>query len=298
MPEISGSNGAGPVTRTVPSARPWAEVWGSPIGHSLSPTLHQAAYAALGLEWDYRAREVTLAGLSQEFLSLGEGARGLSLTMPLKEGILDLVARHEPVVDVLGVANTVIFGADGPVLTNTDPLGVLGALDDARVDAEVAWIVGAGATARAVGYALALRGTQEIVLVVREPGRAVATADVLRGCGATVSVVHLDDVAQAPAPGLVVSTLPGGSEFPFVPAAALLRSSVLFDVAYNPWPSPVATLWHAEGATVVSGLSMLVHQALHQVRWFLTGRGDQPLAEEEVVLNSMMHSVGLKTSNQ
>ena len=296
MPETSGSNGVGPVTRTVPSARPWAEVWGSPISHSLSPTLHQAAYATLGLDWEYRAREVTLAGLPQEFLSLGEGARGLSLTMPLKEGILELVATHEPVVDVLGVANTVVLGTDGPLLTNTDPLGVSGALDDAQVNADVAWIVGAGATARAVGYALVGRGTQEIVLVVREPGRAVATADVLRGLGATVSVVPLDDVAHAPAPGLVVSTLPGGSEFPFVPSAGLLKSSVLFDVAYHPWPSSAATLWQAEGATVISGLSMLVHQALHQVRWFLTGRGDQALPEEAAVLNSMMRSAGLPAS--
>jgi shikimate dehydrogenase len=234
--------------------------------------------------------------LAEEFASVGERAKGLSLTMPLKEGILELVGAREPVVDVLGVANTVVFRPDGPLLTNTDPLGVTGALDGSRIEAGTAWIIGAGATARAVGYALALRDTRDIVLVVRDAARAEPTAKVLRNCGATVTVVHHDDLADAPAPGLVVSTLPGGSEFPFAPSTALLRSSALFDVAYHPWPSPAATSWLAEGATVVSGLSMLVHQALHQIRWFVGGDGDRPLAGENSVLNSMMRSVGLPAS--
>jgi len=280
----------------VPSVRPWAEVWGSPISHSLSPTLHKAAYAALGLDWDYRTREVNAAGLAEQLASLGEGVRGLSLTMPLKEAILELVAAREPVVDVLGVANTVVFRPGGPLLTNTDPLGVTGALDDARIETETAWIVGAGATARAVGYALALRGTREIVLVVRDAARAEPTAKILRDCRASVGVVHHDELAGAASPGLVVSTLPGGSEFPFLPSTALVRSSALFDVAYHPWPSPAASLWLAEGATVISGLSMLVHQALHQIRWFVGGDGDRPLSEEGSVLDSMMRSVGLPAS--
>lgn len=282
--------------RTVPSVRPWAAVWGSPIGHSLSPTLHTAAYAALGLEWEYRAHEVTVETLPTEFASVGEGVRGLSLTMPLKEGVLDVVAAHEKVVDVLGVANTVVFGANGPFLTNTDPLGVEGALKDAGVDVESSWIVGAGATARSVGYALATRGVRDVVLVVRDTGRASATADVLRRLGVNVTVVHHENVGDMATPGLVVNTLPGGTEFPFVPSTSLLRTSVLFDVAYHPWPSAAASLWQAEGAPVISGLPMLVHQALHQIRWFHHGRGDTPLPGEGAVLNSMMRSVGLPAS--
>jgi len=271
-------------------------VWGSPISHSLSPTLHAAAYRELGLDWEYRAREVAVSDMVPTFSQLGEGARGLSLTMPLKEAILPLVAHHDPVVDLLGVANTVAFTSVGPVVTNTDPQGVEGALDDAGVHAEIAWIVGAGATARAVGYALANRGTQGIVLVVREPARAVATADVLRSCGAEVTVVHHDDLAKAPSPGLVVSTLPGGAEFPFVPELTVLRSSVLLDVAYHPWPSQAAVLWQREGALVISGLSMLVHQALHQIRWFLNGHANEPIPGEGEVLQAMKRSVGLPSS--
>lgn len=271
-------------------------MWGSPISHSLSPTLHAAAYRELGLDWEYRAREVAVPDLVPTFSQLGEGARGLSLTMPLKEAILAVVAHHDPVVDLLGVANTVAFTSDGPVVTNTDPQGVEGALDDAGVHAEIAWIVGAGATARAVGYALANRGTQGIVLVVREPARAAATADVLRSCGAKVTVVHQDDVAKASSPGLVVSSLPGGAEFPFVPELTVLRSSALFDVAYHPWPSQAAVLWQREGALVISGLSMLVHQALHQIRWFLNGHANEPIPGEGEVLQAMKRSVGLPSS--
>lgn len=280
----------------MPTVRPWAEVWGSPIGHSLSPTLHSAAYRHLGLDWDYRARDVGLSDLGSQFMSLAEGVRGLSLTMPLKEAILELVPRHETVVDVLGVANTVVFTAEGPLLTNTDPLGVAGALDEARVSAETAWIVGAGATARAVGYALATRGTRQIVLIVRDPSRADATAAVVRGLGATVSVVHQRDVATAPVPGLVVSTLPGGSEFPIAPDPGVVGTSAFFDVAYHPWPSAGALLWQQSGAPVMSGLSMLVHQALHQIRWFVNGRGDTPLVDEQAVLGAMKDSVGLGPS--
>lgn len=285
-----------PAKRTVPTAKPWAEVWGSPIGHSLSPTLHAAAYRHLGLDWEYRARDVGLTDLGSQFMSLGEGVRGLSLTMPLKEAILDFVSRREAVVDVLGVANTVVFTAEGPLLTNTDPLGVAGALDEAHVSAETVWIVGAGATARAVGYALATRGTHQIVLIVRDLSRAEATAAVLRGLGATLSVVHQRDVATAPVPGLVVSTLPGGSEFPFTPDPGVLGSSAFFDVAYHPWPSAGALLWQQSGAPVMSGFAMLVHQALHQVRWFVNGRGDTPLVDEHAVLGAMKHAVGLAPS--
>lgn len=282
--------------RTVPSVRPWAAVWGSPIAHSLSPTLHATAYAALGLEWEYRAHEVTVATLSNEFASVGEGVRGLSLTMPLKGSVLEVVAAHETVVDVLGVANTVVFGAEGPFLTNTDPLGVEGALKDADVEVETAWIVGAGATARSVGYALAARGVRDIALVVRDLSRASATEAVLRRLGVNVTVVHHDNVAEMPNPGLVVNTLPGGAEFPFAPSTSFLRSSTLFDVAYHPWPSAAASLWQAEGAPVISGLPMLVHQALHQIRWFVQGNGSDPLPSERAVLDSMMRSVGLSAS--
>ena len=103
-------------------------------------------------------------------------------------------------------------------------------------------------------------------------------------------------MSDAPSPGLVVSTLPGGADFPLQLVTALVQSSVLFDVAYHPWPSPAATLWLAEGATVISGLSMLVHQALHQIRWFVQGSGDQPLQQENAVLSSMKRSVGLAAS--
>ena len=75
-----------------------------------------------------------------------------------------------------------------------------------------------------------------------------------------------------------------------------MKNSVLFDVAYHPWPSPAATLWLAEGATVISGLSMLVHQALHQIRWFVQGTGEQPLPKENAVLSAMKRSVGLSAS--
>lgn len=280
----------------MPSAKPWAEVWGQPISHSLSPTLHQSAYKELGLDWEYRAREVGAGQLAGELGEIDSGAKGLSLTMPLKEAILELVPAREAVVDVLGAANTLVFTQGGPVLTNTDYLGVEGALQERGVHAQVAWIIGAGATARAVGYALAQRGVRTLCLVVRNPTRAEPTARVLEGLGVEVLIREMGEVGSLPSPELVVSTLPGGLEVPFVPAAEVLSRSVFFDVAYHPWPSHGATLWAGAGSPVISGLSMLTHQALHQVRWFVNGQGETPLPNERGVLLAMKSAVGLPAS--
>ncbi|MBT7803044.1 MAG: hypothetical protein HN760_02280, partial [Microbacteriaceae bacterium] len=116
----AGSVGAVKARRTVPTARPFACVWGSPIGHSLSPVLHSAAYEVLGLSWDYLAQEVDEQSLAEHWLARSPDLVGLSLTMPLKEAIVPLIEQRTPVVELLGVANTVTFREGQPALANTD----------------------------------------------------------------------------------------------------------------------------------------------------------------------------------
>lgn len=278
----------------MPTARTRAEVWGSPISHSLSPALHRAAYAQLGLDWSYDRREVNEASFSEALNTVADDVIGLSLTMPLKATALECVKSRSSVVELLGVANTVVREGNDWSLDNTDPWGVVGALEAFGRPVSEAWIIGAGATARSVGYALHLTGATGVVVVARNPERATPTASILESLGLKVSVVTPDDMAGKDAPDLVVSTLPGGTAFPASGDLSWLTNSAgLLDVAYSPWPSPVATVWAGSTQPVVSGLSMLVYQAVRQVRLFVQGDAERALPEENSVRGAMERAVGL-----
>ncbi|MEJ6619144.1 MAG: hypothetical protein QNL06_00840 [Pontimonas sp.] len=277
----------------MPTARSQAEVWGSPISHSLSPALHRAAYGVLGLDKTYEPQEVTELTLERTWAAHYPELFGLSLTMPLKSGIVALVADHDPVVDILGVANTVYFKQETARLANTDPWGVWGALREHDVVARRPWILGAGATARAVGYGLMLQSSQQVTLVVRSRERAAATTKVLSGLGLEVAVVLATELDDQATPDLVVSTLPGGVDAPFVLPDSAIAHAPLLDVAYHPWPSALATSWSESSKPVISGVWMLVHQALMQIRLFTQASMETPLADEEQVLEAMKHAAGL-----
>ena len=270
------------------------EVWGSPIGHSKSPQLHRAAYDALGLDWDYRAVEVTTEQLADSFHTLPSTVGGLSLTMPLKEGILSLVSDRRGPVDLLHAANTVVRSDDEWWLDNTDWWGAARVLSDhGGVSGDTVWMLGAGATARAVVYALSTLGPAKLVLVVRSPERARVTEVLAQTLALPVEVAVMSDVPAEP-PQWVISTLPGGvvAEVPGLDAVA--GSSTLFDIAYDPWPSALGAVWEAEGSRVISGLEMLVYQALAQIRAFVNADTSVPLEAEAHVLDAMWTSVGLE----
>lgn len=270
------------------------EVWGSPIGHSKSPQLHRAAYDALGLDWDYRAVEVTTEQLADSFHTLPSTVGGLSLTMPLKEGILSLVSDRRGPVDLLHAANTVVRSDDEWWLDNTDWWGAARVLSDhGGVSGDTVWMLGAGATARAVVYALSTLGPAKLVLVVRSPERARVTEVLAQTLALPVEVAVMSDVPAEP-PQWVISTLPGGvvAEIPGLDAVA--GSSTLFDIAYDPWPSALGAVWEAEGSRVISGLEMLVYQALAQIRAFVKADTSVPLEREAHVLDAMWTSVDLE----
>ena len=276
----------------MPTARSRAEVWGSPIAHSLSPVLHKAAYEQLNLPWAYERREVTQEQLRASLDACGPEIVGLSLTMPLKEKILTLVTPRSPVVELLHAANTVVRTADGWTLDNTDPWGVVGALGVLPRPVLSAWILGAGATARSVGYALSLQGTSSVTLLVRNLERAEQTLGVLAGLGLDVSARLYDDLAGATLPDLVVNTVPGSESFPLPgDMSVLTQKASLFDVVYSPWPSPAAAAWKDSPQPTVSGIHMLIFQAIRQVRLFVNGDGDQALPDEEKVLQAMRKAV-------
>ena len=273
-----------------------AAVLGSPIGHSLSPVLHRAAYEALGLtQWRYAAHEVDEEAFLPFVAGLDETWRGLSLTMPLKEVAFDAASDVSPVALATGAVNTLVRRATGEWdAHNTDVHGIVAALARGRwregqdpatasgsaTASSPATVLGSGATARSAIAALAQLGVRHVRLAVRAQARP-ATLRMAADLGVEVEQVPLAHWAEAAGtgdePALVVSTLPTGvgSAAAEVLAGRHLRGTLL-DVVYADWPTPLARAGAAAGLDVVSGLDMLVHQAGEQVR-LMTGR-DAPLA--------------------
>jgi shikimate dehydrogenase len=262
-------------------------VVGRPVGHSLSPLLHRAAYAALGLTgWTYDALDLGAEDLPVLLPGLGEEWRGFSVTMPCKRAAVDAADVVEPLPRLLHAANTLVRLEDGRWRAeNTDVAGVGTALSVAGVDsAPHAALLGAGGTAAAAAVALASLGARQVDVVVREPARAGDLERVLGTLGVGVTVRRFDDVgadAVLDAP-VVVSTVPVAGQ----PAAAALpwrAGQTVLDVLYSPWPTPVAERARAAGATVVGGLEVLFWQATVQVE-LMTGR-PAPIAEMRAALD-------------
>lgn len=283
----SCANGAERTLGTL--AAEWrAEVWGSPIRHSLSPALHNAAYAALGLTAVYSSREVRGETLAEALHSLTPDFRGVSLTMPLKEAILPLVTDHRGLVDELGAANTIVVDPAGAYLWNTDPAGAAGALREANIEGvSKAIVLGAGATARAILAALPGTGATSVTVVSRDATRAEQTLSYARSLGLGVEWVDFDDVGHVRSADLVVSTVPPGASAARNISAELASTAALLDVTYAPWPSELAMRFGASGAPVVSGKAMLLHQAVAQIRLFVGGDAHVALPGEDSIVAQM-----------
>lgn len=273
-----------------------AAVLGSPIGHSLSPVLHRAAYRELGLDdWTYDKFEVDEAGLPAFLAGLGPEWAGLSLTMPLKRAVIPLLDEIGPEARLVNAVNTVILRPDGSSRgENTDVPGLIAALRertgvalDRRDTTTVSVagstavpgstaLLGAGATACSALAALASLGRREIDVYVRTRGRAVEIEAIAATLDLTLRLRDWADARDALRADLLISTTPAGAtdelagDVPTAPAT-------LFEIVYHPWPTPLAAAWLARRGTVVTGLDLLLHQAGDQVE-LMTGRAPAPLA--------------------
>ena len=241
-------------------------VLGSPIGHSLSPTLHRAGYAAVGLDWRYDAHEVAEGGLAAFLDACGEEWRGLSLTMPLKREARAVAATISATADAAGAANTLVRRGDGSwAADNTDVPGMVAALRE-RWPAPVtrARILGGGATAASALLALSSLGCDEVVLGVRDAARAAETLRVAERLGDDIHV-RTADLDEHVGADLVISTVPVEAQTPAV-VASCAGVPVVFDVVYDPWPTPL--LAAAGNRVRVNGLDLLAHQAALQFTAF------------------------------
>ncbi|MFC7549828.1 shikimate dehydrogenase [Plantactinospora sp. GCM10030261] len=247
-----------------------AAVLGKPVGHSLSPVIHNAGYRAAGLTgWSYTAIECAEDELPGLVAGLGPEWAGLSLTMPLKEAALSVAAVVAPVAAVVGAANTLVRRPDGTwYADNTDVEGMVRVLTDVGVPAGASiTVLGAGGTARAALAAAARLGADQVTVVAR---RAAAVAD-LRPVAEKLDL-PLTGAAWADAAGhlgvdVVISTVPKGVADPLA-VADWGSGTVLFDALYDPWPTPLAAAAAAAGCRVISGLDLLLAQAVGQFELF------------------------------
>ena len=259
-------------------------VLGSPIAHSKSPRLHAAAYAVLGLDWRYEALDVREDELARVLAALGTEWRGLSLTMPLKRAVLDLVAVRDPIVDRLGLANTVVLGRQ-PKLFNTDVAAIRTVLEDVSTVSRVV-VIGGGATAASALEAVRERGAAARVVVARDPQKAAVALGEL----ATEVVGFAAGETRLASADVVVSTLPGTAPAPPMPPR--VPGTPLLDVAYDPWPTATGAAWTAAGGRLLHGLDMLIEQAMGQIRVFLSGHPNEALPHEAAVRSAMRAAVG------
>jgi shikimate dehydrogenase len=249
-----------------------AGVIGSPVRHSLSPALHNAAFRALGLDWVYLAFEVApgeVGGALAGAAALGIG--GLNVTMPHKDAAFAAVDRVDAAAQALASVNTIVIGNDGLVGYSTDGAGFVDSLNDAGVDPagrRVA-LLGAGGAARSVVDALTRRGAAEIAVINRSAEKAAACAAIAGGVGRVGSMA---DVAGAEIVINATSIGMNDGQLPLDPD--LLRAGqVVADLVYHPLDTPLLLAARACGATTVDGLGMLVHQA---ARAFELWTGERP----------------------
>lgn len=294
------------------SAADQLAVMGSPIAHSLSPLIHSTAYAELGLPWRYGAEDVQARDLAAALDARGPEWRGFSLTMPLKEEAHRLARVLDPVATESGVANTLLrlSGDAGWAGFNTDVPGLASAIAAEGLDASETIVIGSGATAVSAILAARRLGALRVRLVARnmqaagdlvarfgksrEPGsdaRLWMDATTLRESEALLADPSLGGAT------LVISTLPGPAgeqlELP-----GFLTEIPLFDVAYDPWPSPLAHHWRKAGGEAYSGHAMLVEQAIIQIRIFLNGDPAFPLPAEDAVRAAMQRGIAKLDAKQ
>ncbi|MCX6452707.1 MAG: shikimate dehydrogenase [Actinobacteria bacterium] len=242
-------------------------VLGSPVAHSKSPQLHLAGYAFLGLDWSYERHELAKNALSSFVSKLDNTWAGLSLTMPLKEEALDLADDVDPLARRVGGANTLVREGERWRAFNTDVLGFTQIFKKQTRLGSVS-ILGGGATARAALAALEPFDVQ--VSVYLRSAHRIASIEKAFGEGSGRLIIKdWKERADSLVDSFLISTTPDGASDDLAEvsdASSVARPEIFVDALYGNWPTPLARALSGRGCEVLSGKTLLVYQAVEQIR--------------------------------
>lgn len=266
-------------------------VMGSPVRHSLSPQLHNAAFEALGIDARSLAFPVApSSGVAAVDAMRTLGIRGLSVTMPHKEAVLAGVDTRSPVVDALGAANCLV-NDDGVITAhNTDGDGFVRSLlveQGIDLSGRRVALIGAGGAARSVAEAVGRAGVADLAIMNRTPARADAAVAV---GGPAARVAGADAVADAEI--IVHATSLGMAVDDPLPVSVdhLHAGQLVVDLVYRPLRTALLTSAAACGATTINGVAMLLHQAAIQLELW-TGE-DAPIEAMRMAVLDEMEAAG------
>ena len=259
----------------------WAAVIGSPIEHSLSPVIHRAAWAQIGIDgWEYRRLEQDADSLPRFIGGLGGDCAGLSVTMPCKQAVMPLLDAIDPLASAVGAVNTVVPSSGVLAGFNTDVTGIASAIRRACSQADRALptsavVLGARATASSALAALGELGIVTSTVAARRfggPGSVVAASSRL---GVSIDQVLWSDrdavLRAVSGADLVISTLPAGVADPLAEHMTVREGQILLDVVYSPRETALRSAFERNGGIVAEGTDMLIFQAAAQVQ-LMTGR--------------------------
>ena len=251
---------------------------GDPVTHSLSPRMHNAAFAALGLNWRYLAFHVAARDLAQALRGIAAlGVVGVNVTVPHKEAAAEMVDDLDPVARRIGAVNTIRVWGGRLQGFNTDAAGVLDALardGQVNVEGKRCVVIGAGGGARAAAFALAGASAARVTIMNRTVSRARGLAEMVAqaspGCDVDADGLTQQTVAEAMQDADVVihattatlSAAEGGAQADWLQALGrtLREDMVILDMVYAPVWTDILSAARGVGATPVSGLAMLVYQ--------------------------------------
>lgn len=247
-------------------------IFGTPVAHTLSPIMHNAAFEALGLPCRYLPFQVYPENLKKAVEGIIPlGIRGVNVTIPHKETVISFLDSVDSEAQKIGAVNTIVAVSNRLIGHNTDGRGFLASLFEMDVDPSGKRVIllGAGGAARGVAIALAAAGISEIILIARTSSRGKELADRLASLSSRLKILVLGtDLEREPLfnqdrPTLLINATPLGMKeddpLPF-PSSLLNPSWVVADLIYRPYETPLLSAAKKVGAKTVPGLGMLLHQ--------------------------------------
>jgi len=254
-------------------------VIGNPVGHSLSPAIHNAAFRKLGLNFIYLAWQVERIGDAIKGLRALGNFRGASVTIPHKVAAIPFLDHVEMTAQRIGAINTIVAEKGELTGYNTDATGALRALKEggAELKDRHVVIIGSGGAARAIAFALAVEsGVKQLTLLgIDDPERTNLAQDIRSQASLTVEDFHLDETILRrvlPDAHVLIHCTPVGmspnTDAACIPSSLLHADLSVMDIVYNPLETRLLKDAKRAGCRTISGLEMFLNQAVTQFEFW------------------------------